>query len=596
MDDASGRGGAIRRLGAAGTYAVAYLLWFFLGPMGAHRFYLGKRTSGRLYLCTFGVFGLGWIADSVLTAFMARDAIRAARLGAESTDAPEESEARAESEGGEEAGAGRDSAGELVDAGLSSVIIVLAALALLVVLVYFDYALLALPLGASWLALILGKRASRALSASFFPLSALPAGAEDAAAYGGFQGKKAYRIPAAKYLAYPLYALAYPFLARKLDRRRAEVRELSLFFALHSGSLLLWLIIAVSRLYSEAFSLGKDAWLSLLALHPAGFALGLSRGWYASLRMIPFLLSSAAFIALAGYFAQLVSALSARAGAEKRWETRSGIGAGFARRAAALIASLAFVLIGLSAALSPAFREGLSSLSGARFDSAVDYAYREESLRALVERHIVAPENDSLVYDALDASIQLAGEKGRDFARSERWTALRGAYGKAFASDAARFADARYRGYYRFYPIVFSDRSSARHCYLVYALDDMGVSGAALLPAKRRIYPLMILEASAPPLTEKGEPSLGAIELRARFPDGFTLAEGKGGTDGGGAGGKAGGSAELSSSKRLEADIGDKLFLEELSEGFRRYFIDQGMSAKAFEIRTERFLARERKR
>ena len=42
---------------------TAYLLWFFLGLWGGHKFYLGKIGIGVLYLFTFGIFGIGWLID-----------------------------------------------------------------------------------------------------------------------------------------------------------------------------------------------------------------------------------------------------------------------------------------------------------------------------------------------------------------------------------------------------------------------------------------------------------------------------------------------------------------------------------------------------
>lgn len=48
------------------SFIVAALLWFFLGLLGIHRFYLGHIGIGVLYLLTGGLCGIGWIIDGIL--------------------------------------------------------------------------------------------------------------------------------------------------------------------------------------------------------------------------------------------------------------------------------------------------------------------------------------------------------------------------------------------------------------------------------------------------------------------------------------------------------------------------------------------------
>lgn len=45
-----------------------YWITFLLGWCGVHRFYQKKIGTGILYLCTFGLVAIGWLADAVKVA------------------------------------------------------------------------------------------------------------------------------------------------------------------------------------------------------------------------------------------------------------------------------------------------------------------------------------------------------------------------------------------------------------------------------------------------------------------------------------------------------------------------------------------------
>jgi TM2 domain-containing membrane protein YozV len=63
------------------SIGIAYVLWFFLGVFGVHRFYLGRTGSGLLWLLTGGLCGVGQLVDLFLIPSLVDEANRRAGQG-----------------------------------------------------------------------------------------------------------------------------------------------------------------------------------------------------------------------------------------------------------------------------------------------------------------------------------------------------------------------------------------------------------------------------------------------------------------------------------------------------------------------------------
>ena len=48
---------------------IAFILCLFLGYLGMHKFYEGRIGAGILYLITVGLFGIGWLIDTIVLLF-----------------------------------------------------------------------------------------------------------------------------------------------------------------------------------------------------------------------------------------------------------------------------------------------------------------------------------------------------------------------------------------------------------------------------------------------------------------------------------------------------------------------------------------------
>ncbi len=56
------------------SVGLAYVLWFFGGVFGVHRFYCERIGTGVLWFFTGGLFGIGWLVDLFLVPSLVEEA------------------------------------------------------------------------------------------------------------------------------------------------------------------------------------------------------------------------------------------------------------------------------------------------------------------------------------------------------------------------------------------------------------------------------------------------------------------------------------------------------------------------------------------
>ncbi|MCX7024903.1 MAG: TM2 domain-containing protein [Spirochaetes bacterium] len=510
-----GRGEGTGKAGHLRVYLTAYLLWFFFGVFGAHRFYLKRTITANLYLATFGVFGLGWFVDSFRTFFLARARVRETELGESSFErvvASEFEDMETRDEGallrsGRDAAMRPGTAQFVIGSVIDAILFVTAAAAILFALIYFDLVLLAFPLVFIWIVLLLNTGLINSIKDNVFILNDLPVNVENslsATTYKVFQFGKGFKPSLFKYFFLPVYLPFYYLFAARRDGRRLETRELFVFFKLYTGLFLFWITIEVTRILnaSPAFRIGF--WDFLPLVHPLVLLSKLAtvRG-YAPIHLLTAYVVSAFLFLCLTWLINISNALILRNTYELA-EERADRGIPLAVRAVIVSVIAVVFAFAVGAAFDSGTQYELENGSVRKFYSALEIAHQSEVLDSAVVRMLEGLDNPNgfprnafasatevlLVRDEQESKLPASMNRSLRFQMEPFSSRLKG-----YLSGGA--IDGRYDSFINVHTVTV-ELGGRRTNLLMFSVDNLSAGGYFYffripLNIERRAYPLLFL-------------------------------------------------------------------------------------------------------
>lgn len=495
---------------------TAYLLWFFLGIFGAHRLFLKRIISGNLYLSTLGIFGVGWLIDSIYTWRMVLTRIQELKEKEESLEERFFNDFERLEKEDEKQVLVSSRKKRLLSISFSifsflsdAAVFIFAAVSIFLLLIYFDLILIAFPIIVIWIVLILNNKNINSVKDNVFIIKDMPINVENslfATTFKVLHFQKGYKLNLIKYLFYPVYFLAYLLSKAAKDKHKSEFKELFLFFRLYSGIFLFWLTIEMGRFFINS-NLHQHALADyVMAVHPLYLIKTIILDNPLPFNVEYILLTYVISIFLFGllmYFLQLTNVVILRNKYDLSIKN-TDYTLPFTLRIIIIALIIVFSALSILALFNDDINNLLEKTSRRKYETALYLTHQEKAIKnysQILEYYFLNESPDilplqSLIYKLLNDSCD--PEKNQDYGKyyAQINTLLEIIRQKVLEKD---IIDSRYAPYLGLYP-VFLNREEQRYWFIYFTVSNIE-TGPAFSPfqvnsERRSLFPLLVITAS----------------------------------------------------------------------------------------------------